>query len=131
MLEKVLGNYSGTNQLWLDYPCEPDLSSAIATVSKMLVEYTWSFKDKQRQGSLRFSQEGEVIKGEFQDTFHSPEVMPCEGSIQNGIVSVLGHYSAGDQTWGWRLEVGLEKFSLKMFNIFPDGKECPAVEFSP
>jgi len=66
------------------------------------------------------------------DSFHTSTtgVLHMTGGLEDGALSVLGSYAAGEERWGWRTTMTFEGESLliRAFNIAPDGSEYPALE---
>lgn len=67
------------------------------------------------------------------DSFHTAGsgLLVSEGRLsESGKFSVLGHYQAGPEQWGWRTDMQVHGDSLliTVFNISPDGQEYPAID---
>lgn len=66
------------------------------------------------------------------DSFHTAGtgLLVSEGRLdESGKFSVLGHYQAGPERWGWRTNMQVEDQSLvvSVYNISPAGQEYPAI----
>lgn len=139
-LELLAGNFTGHNKVWLKPGTEGQFSETTALVvpvvnSKFLrIEYDWAIEGKPQEGSLHIGQVHEVIHAVWMDSWHNGDVMMvCRGSVdQKGSINVNGKYSApSGPDWGWRIELtAMESsgFSIRMYNIQPDGDEALAVE---
>lgn len=102
-----------------------DRNQSFATVT-----YVWSHEGKEHEGSILLSgSEKEGMSAGFTDSWHmSTGVLPMKSDKFEA--NVKGHYSAGEELWGWRVavEVSGDTLKLKMFNATPKGEEEWAVE---
>lgn len=100
----------------------------------LLQEHKIQVQGADHQGWLLFGIDGEgKVTTALADTFHTSEsgLLVSTGQLTaEGTLSVLGHYQAGDQRWGWRTEMALHDDTLviSVFNISPEGDEYPAIE---
>ena len=67
------------------------------------------------------------------DSFHTADtgLLVSEGSlVEAGKFSVLGHYQAGNEQWGWRtdMQISDDTLIISVFNVSPDGQEYPAID---
>lgn len=67
------------------------------------------------------------------DSFHTAGtgLLMSRGRVdESGQLSVLGHFEAGGEQWGWRttLQVQGEALTLRAYNISPAGEESLAIE---
>ena len=124
-MEQANGTWEGTNTLWLKYPENPLESPAKVVVSRNRIEYSWVYEGEAQTGTFTFSGSGASIAARWIDSWHSKERLQCNGAEQDGVVRVVGSYSAGDgPDWSWRTEFhmdGPDKFNIRMYNILPDG----------
>lgn len=130
------GRYLGQVQTWLDPTQEPAESSVDGTLSELFpgrwdFNYTWSFEGKPYAGRMTFGYDEAQSRywAVWLDSFHTPtEPMLSVGEPGNDRlpISLLGHYTAGPQTWGWRTTFSGDV--VEMANITPEGEECPAVK---
>jgi Protein of unknown function (DUF1579) len=141
-LAALVGEWSGTNRLWLS-PEGPanvsktTLSVALAASDQALVcRYTWSVNDAQEEGILLLSvgSDGASAHAAWIDSWHLADtLMDCHGQMgADGIVTVAGTYTAPPgPDWGWGISLeprpdgGLR---LIMRNISPEGRSALAVQ---
>ncbi len=67
------------------------------------------------------------------DSFHTAGtgLLVSKGKLDpTGKLSVLGHYQAGTEQWGWKtqMQVSADTLVIAVFNISPDGQEYPAID---
>lgn len=125
-----LGEYSGPNQLWLRPGTPSDTSEGRLRLEPGVLHVFWARKGEPKQGRLEIQVEGEVARVSWTDTWHNPEAMLQEGTCTDGRLDVMGHYSAGEETWGWRTVVDFsvpEQLTLLMYNVLPTGEQAEAV----
>jgi len=96
------------------------------------IDYTWSIDGEAQEGSLLVCQadEGDAVEIAWVDSWHqSGGVMKLQGNASETGVHTKGAWEAGDQIWGWTVDIGAEGDSLKltMDNITPDGEVSWAV----
>jgi hypothetical protein len=141
--DRLLGNWTGTKQLWMGPPLDPPAVCAAALAvtraarGKFLAfAYAWTFEGRAQEGLIVLGNDNEAqtATAAFVDSFHMGErIMQCAGTVDaQGVASVLGHYAAPlGPEWGWRIDVspsGKAGLRIAMFNIAPDGTEYPAVQ---
>lgn len=141
--DRLCGEWSGTNRLWLDGTRAPELSSptrmTVAPVARgkfLEVRYTWVYDGVEQEGVLivgNNNKELEATAGWVDSWHQGGKVMLLRGEVAaDGAISVRGAYAAPpDPDWGWR--IGLSQSSpdelrLTMHNVTPDGQEELAVE---
>ncbi|QYO65500.1 DUF1579 family protein [Leptolyngbya sp. 7M] len=141
-LQKLAGQWSGTNKLnlsWMPDPIKESASTATVTerVSGQCLEiaYRWEYEGEPQEGLIIINGNGgsNAVNAFWTDSWHSKNVlMACEGSVsENGAVNIKGHYSVPDHPdWGWRTEIipNGDTFKYLMFNVSPEGVEEWAVE---
>jgi hypothetical protein len=137
-LEKLVGEWQGTNLLWLSE--QPIKSETTATVKSaaggtcLCVEYVWKYEGEAQEGILLLGSQGEGrMQGIWRDSWHSSgEFMISDGKAEGpDQVQILSHYAAPPgPDWGWRTHLrslGNDRFEIAMVNISPEGEEDPAV----
>lgn len=139
-LLELAGPWHATYQLRGDPSFDGDSPSA-ATVAPMLggrfvrIDYTWSDRGKPQEGALIVGCEpasGDVTAA-WMDTWHNGHrMMICTGrTTPEGGLDVRGTYPTGPGSpdWGWRtrLDIGDGTWTMRMFNVTPDGEETLAV----
>lgn len=140
-LYAFVGQWTGTNRLWLPPATAPFESPSSATIAPVIankfiqVQYTWLYESVPQEGMLLIGSDGgsDHATVVFADSWHMGEaVMLLRGELEpSGTVNVLGSYSVeGYGEWGWRilLEPGEDTWRLAMFNIEPSGQETLGVE---
>lgn len=142
-LEKLIGEWSGTNHLHLSWmaesPFDSESNASINFSAKgifLKIEYDWFYESKLQEGLILFGKEkdSDVIKSFWIDSWHlSDKFMVSEGAVKgNGSVSVKGFYTVPNQPdWGWRTIIKsneTDSFKLIMYNVSPEGEETLAVE---
>ncbi|MHC4956041.1 MAG: DUF1579 family protein [Planctomycetota bacterium] len=141
-LERLTGDWTGTNKLWLD-PNEPaDESSATASVALMArgrfatVRYTWEHGSHTQEGLLllRVAATPADPDAVWVDDWHMQDkAMVCQRAEEAGaILAVRGSYEAPPgPDWGWTIALfsdAEDAFRLVMHNVSPDGQADLAVE---
>jgi hypothetical protein len=99
------------------------------------LDYTWMYQGRPQSGSLLVGHRTKagVLTGHWIDSWHNSEsVMPLEGKSGDAAALVMrGSYPAPPgPDWDWRIAITPDTNQLEiiMHNIFPEGKEEPAVE---
>lgn len=138
----LIGDWSGTNRLWLDPEKSARESETTASVTPaaqgrfLVFRYTWADEGKPQDGELLVSLDvkREALTAAWIDSWHMGDrfmAMTGEASENGGIV-VQGSYEAPPgPDWGWRIEIhpqGDDGFELLMVNIWPEGREDRAVQ---
>jgi hypothetical protein len=138
---KLLGEWMGTNQLWLSPGERPHESKSTAFVSTAAqsqfinIAYTWAIENEPQDGLIICRSEigEESSRSVWLDSWHMRnEIMLCKATMdEKGVVSLKGSYPAPPGTdWGWRIEIGHldnSSFEIRMINITPEGQEALAV----
>lgn len=141
-LENLVGEWIGTNRLWLtpEEPARESISAMSVTTTAqsqfLTFKYTWVDDGKDQDGILVIGQEKQQkeVAALWIDSWHMQDKwMICRGSnLGNSALSVQGSYSAPPgPDWGWRVTIESnthKTFRLVMHNISPDGMEHLAVE---
>ena len=138
--QELLGNWSGTKQLWLAPDAKAVQSASTAQVSPMAqgqfiaLAYTWESEDEPQDGLILFQPETSdaPTRAVWLDSWHvRNDVMVCEATPEGGVMSLNGSYPAPPgPDWGWRIEIEMGQASslvFRMFNITPEGQEALAV----
>ncbi len=139
-LSALAGHYRGTTRTYLDPSGPPEESQDTLTIEPVLagrwlrLQWFGSAMAKPRQGEMLLG--FHVDAGEYEltwvDTFHTgSSILVSRGKArEDGVIAVLGSYSAGSETWGWRTEFERTDAGLAMraFNILPTGEAFPAIE---
>ena len=142
ILEQLMGNWSGSNRLWLDPNDAVRESEAKATVGLAakgrfaLVQYTWADAGQPQEGLLLIGVDEPAgqAQGLWIDSWHMGDMwMICQGQIDaGGNLAITGSYAApSGPDWNWRIEIhsnATDAFELRMFNITPEGDAMLAVQ---
>jgi hypothetical protein len=141
-LISLVGQWQGTNKLWLD-PAAPARESdsrlviSLTAQGKFAVfQYTWADEGAAQDGLLFLGSAGPSTQAQavWVDSWHMQDtMMVCEGSLEpDGSFSVRGAYAVPPgPDWGWRIALepqAADTIRLSMYNITPDGEEALAVE---
>lgn len=150
MAGELVGEWTGTNQLWLS-PDEPVRRSATMASFELVaggrfgeIRYTWEEGGRPHAGVLLFrlaSEPGPMARPPeaevdvvWTDSWHmGSSFLLCRGETDDeGRISGLGSYPAPEgPDWGWRIVIAAESpaaLTVLMYNIMPDGQVFPAVE---
>ena len=129
-LSNLVGTkWSGDAELWADPLGDlVNRSECTILIEADAIRYTWSYEGKTQEGSLTLRDSG----ADFQDTWHSQEVMACEAVPgSRALLGVQGVYS---RDWGWRIglcyRTPMDQLVLQMTNIAPWGEEARAVRMT-
>ena len=142
-LEKLAGEWSGTNKLHLSWmensPFDSESKATINYSAKgffLKFEYDWFYEEKLQEGLILIGKENDsdLVKSFWIDSWHlSDKFMVSEGNYKaDKAISVKGHYTVPNHPdWGWRTVVEIENedaFKIVMYNVSPEGEESLAVE---
>ena len=127
------GRFQGPNRLWMMPGTPAHRSDGTLLVTADRVSIRWSYEGVAKEGELVLTGPAPSCRGAFTDTFHAADGLVLHGRVDGAQVLLYGTYPAGDGSpdWGWRivLDFGdLEHFTLRMFNVLPDGVEALAVD---
>ena len=139
--EKLLGDWEGQYQLWLDPDAPPDTSKSKARITKTVkdkflqIEYDWSYEGEKNEGLLviGYNEIKEKIQMSWIDSWHQQhDFMHSTGLIENeNTFSAKGSYLAPKgPNWEWRTRIIAQSdnaFTFEMYNISPLGNEDIAV----
>lgn len=140
-ISQWVGEWSGTNQLWLmpgDPPRESETSASVTLAAGggfALIRYAWADGGKPHDGVLlvRIAAAPGEASMVWIDSFHTGgNFMEFRGEAdRDGRMSAGGSYAAPPgPDWGWRIELagGDAEMQILMYNITPDGEEALAVD---
>lgn len=127
------GTFTGTNRLWFEPGTPAHVSDGTLTVSADRVAVRWAFKDEPKEGQVVLRGPAPACRGDFTDTFHAATTLVLNGRQDGSSVLLYTTYPAGEglPDWGWRIVMDWcapDQFSLRMFNVLPDGTEALAVD---
>ena len=127
------GRFVGPNRLWFRPGTPAPLSDGTLEVSADRVAVTWAFEGQPKEGTLLLSGPAQSCRCDFTDTFHAASGLIMHGYAQGSVLHLFTTYSAGDGSpaWGWRAVLDWsdpDHFTLRMFNVLPDGREALAVD---
>jgi hypothetical protein len=137
----LIGEWSGTKQLYLEPPPAAPLSSpstlsvtAVAGGNFLQFSYNWTYEGEKQEGVLLFGcDEENAATAAWVDSFHmSSKVWPCTGTAADRSAELRGSYAAPPgPDWGWRItirSVSPDKLTIVMDNISHEGQEDLAVQ---
>ncbi len=141
-LAKFIGDWKGTNKLYLSWLPDPlKESDSHMHISKkangqfIQFDYDWEYEGEKQEGMLVLGcdSKSDAVQIVWTDSWHSRHTfMVSDGTVKDdGTVSVKGFYKVPDHPdWGWRTEIipQGERIKLMMFNVSPEGEEDLAVE---
>lgn len=142
VLTSLIGEWQGTNHLWLS-PEEPvRKSESSATISSLAqaqfseMRYSWADEGQAQEGRLILGQAAgqKTVQAVWFDTWHiRDQFMVCEGQVEDaGTVRIQGSYDAPlGPDWGWQITIkpsDKDTFRFLMHNISPEGEKMLAVE---
>lgn len=143
LLAGLAGAWTGTNHLWFK-PSDPVFESpTTVTVAPTaqgvatLFQYTWNHEGTPHAGVMLVPHAATTPEQDaltWIDSFHTGGIFTHfrGGPTEAGSLSVLGSYAAPEgPPWGWRITLEPdegEAFTLRMYNITPEGEEMLAVE---
>lgn len=142
-LSACAGTWRGQNRLHDPHTNQPADSPSQLTVTPMgngqfvRVDYTWAYRGQPQEGSILIAGDAGAnsLVGHWFDTWHQRfPIMALSGAGRpDGTTSLRGSYAAPPgPDWGWRIELApqSDQVQMRMFNIWPEGREDPAVEAS-
>jgi len=138
-LQRMCGHYSGEVKTWLDPTADPEVSRGELHVSQVFggrwlrLEQAGEVMGTKHAGEMLLGFHVDAAQYElcWIDSFHTGSSMlnSVGGLREDGRISVLGSYAAGEERWGWRTEFERDDgLIVRAFNIFPSGEEVPAIE---
>jgi hypothetical protein len=139
-LSKLTGNWKGIAHTYFDPGVLADSSPVEATFRPvlgsrfMMMEYQGALQGKPLEGLAIIG--FYMLKREYTvawiDTFHTGTLLLISQGKKSDL-DVMGYYSdpSGGPDWGWRTTIeqaNENQFTLRHFNVMPDGVEALAVE---
>ena len=94
------------------------------------LRYSWAYEGKPQTGTLELRGQPAALRASWSDTFHAKEPFTLHGFEDAGVVRLFTTYDAGDECWGWRIELDFrdpEACTMRMFNVVPGLGAVPAV----
>ncbi len=137
-LQEVIGTWRGTVSTWLRPEAAPLTGEISGSFSRLLdggsvlYEYTSKVGEHRSDGIAIIGKDlaDGHIRMTWVDTFHtSSDVMVL--TQEDDKLSFIGSYTAGEETWGWRVVFGPvrnDELLIEHFNILPGDEEARAVE---
>lgn len=141
-IAELVGEWSGTNRLWLT-PADPvresETTASVALAARgafATIRYTWADAGEPQDGVLlvRIAPEPSPLDMVWIDSWHTGgKFMEFRSEEdRDGSMSALGSYAAPPgPDWGWRIVVAAEAetgIQITMYNVSPVGNETLAVE---
>lgn len=134
LLQAFAGRWQGSSKLILpDVPVE---SQPMALEAQTILGGRWlratycsvaMGKPHAGEMLLSFHKDAGVFEFAWVDSFHTgTSILWSEGKPAEGqLIDVLGSYTAGGETWGWRTKLSLKAgtLTLEAFNVLPSGEE--------
>lgn len=141
VLQELIGRWRGTVSSWLRPEAAPltgEISGSFSSLldgGSVLYEYTSTIGEHRSDGIAIIGKDVSdgLIRMAWVDTFHTnSDVMVLTQDAKGDVLSFIGSYTAGEETWGWRVGFGPvrnnELLLIEHFNILPGGQEARAVE---
>lgn len=125
-----LGQWRGPNRLWIMDPAKPFRSDGTITVESRTLRYAWSHDGTAHSGVIELKGQPAALRADWSDSFHAADPFVLHGSLESGVVRLRTTYDAGDECWGWQIELDFrdpEACALRMFNVMPGLGAVPAV----
>lgn len=128
------GAWRGPNRLWIMDPANPFRSDGTIAIEARAVRYAWSHEGHPHAGSIELRGQPSALKASWRDSFHAAEPFTLhgfmDGSSGGSVLRLFTTYDAGDECWGWQIELDLrdpEACTMRMFNVMPGLGAVPAV----
>ncbi len=127
------GRFEGSNRLWFMPGTPAHVSAGALVISANEVCVSWAHEGVAKEGVIALRGPAQSCRGDYTDTFHAVSALVLHGHVQGQSVALYTTYPAGDGSpdWGWRIVLDWcdpEGFSVRMFNVLPDGREALAVD---
>lgn len=109
------------------------LSDGALVVAADRVSVRWAHDGSPKKGEILLRGPGPSCRGDFTESFHAADGLVLHGNVQGSSVLLFTTYPAGPglPDWGWRIVLDWcdpDHFSVRMFNVLPDGREALAVD---
>ncbi len=142
-IQASVGDWKGKSKLNLPYlPPEEQVTESESTLRVSVdgtgafatITYTWSHDGNPQEGTILLVRKAEnpAVELAWVDSWHQHEsILYMKGEeAESGSVRVEGSWPAGDEMWGWTIELVLAEASLvlKMEVVQPNGEATWAVE---
>jgi Protein of unknown function (DUF1579) len=137
----MAGSWEGPTRTWFDPTASFDESRTTALIEPILggrflrLDYEGTVMSKPHAGEmlLGYESDDKRFTAVWVDSFHMASgIMVLTGTRRDdGIISVLGSYQAGGETWKWRTvlrPIDDESLTIEAYNISPQGREDRAIE---
>ena len=140
LLQGAIGTWWGKVSTWLRPEAAPLIGEISGSFSRLLdggsvhYEYTSKVGEHRSDGIAIIGKDlsDGLIRMTWVDTFHtSSDMMVLTQDAKGDELSFIGSYTAGEETWGWRVVFGParnDELLIEHFNILPGGHEARAVE---
>ena len=140
LLQGLIGRWRGTVSTWLRPEAAPLTGAISGSFNRLLdgdsvlYEYTSKVGEHRSDGIAIIGKDlsDGLVRLTWVDTFHtSSDVMVLTQDAKGDELSFIGSYTAGEETWGWRVVFGPlrnDELLIEHFNILPGGQEAKAVE---
>ena len=125
--------FAGQNRLWMMPGTPAHVSDGSLVVSANRVSVRWAYEGFEKVGEIVLNGPAGSCRADFTDTFHAAAGLQLHGCVRGSELLLYTTYPAGDGSpdWGWRIVLDWydpDGFTLRMFNLLPDGVEALAVE---
>lgn len=127
------GRFAGPNRLWFMPGTPAFVSDGVLVVAADRVSVQWSHDGAPKSGEIVLRGPALSCRGDFTDSFHASAGLVLHGHVQGSGLLLFGTYPAGEGApdWGWRITLDWcdpDHFTLRMFNVLPDGQDVLAVD---
>ena len=124
------GAWSGPNRLWIMDPTAPSRSTGAMTATGVSLRYSWAHEGAAHAGSIDLKGQPAAMQAIWRDSFHAKDPITLHGCTDAGVIRLYTTYDAGDESWGWQIELDArdpESLVMRMFNVMPGLGAVPAV----
>lgn len=138
LLHAMRGTWRGTTSTWFDPLKTPEDSPTDARVELLLggrfvrLTYGSSVMGTKHVGEMTIGHGDEHFTIAWIDSFHTGRaITPLVGEPGRDVISCVGSYAAGTETWGWRIALSITdagELLVQEWNISPHGQEDRAIE---
>ena len=119
------GDWAGPCRLWHPDPVTPQRSEATMAAEGRLLTYRWTVDGADHDGVLELAGPPSAVQARWTDGWHMPTGTVCHGQWDRGVLRLWTTYGAGDDTWGWPMELDTtdpETLTLRMWNVHPSDR---------